>query len=94
MPAGMTGGSATSLPSWAPHGAALRDFLAGRLDAEVIVRGEDGDDERTPARVFFRDPKEFSALDEAARALADRGLVREEQPARALHRDLRGLRGK
>ena len=58
--------SSTGLPSWAPHGAALRDFFAGRTDAEVIVRGEDGEEERTPARVFFRTPEEFSPLDEAA----------------------------
>jgi SAM-dependent methyltransferase len=64
------GGSA----SWAPHGAALRDFLAGCLDAEVIVRGEDGEEERTPARVFFRSPEELAALDEAALALC-RGRV-------------------
>ncbi len=55
-----------TLPSWAPHGAALRDFLAGREDAEVVVRDEEGEEERTPARVFFRGPEEFSALEEAA----------------------------
>ncbi len=66
--------SAVGLPSWAPHGAALRDFFAGRADAEVIVRDEDGEEERTPARVFFREPDEFSALDEAALALC-RGRV-------------------
>lgn len=74
MPAGTARGSAASPPSWAPHGAALRDFLAGHLDAEVIVRDEDGDEERTPARVFFRGPGEFSALDEAALDLC-RGRV-------------------
>ncbi len=65
---------AASPPSWAPHGAALRDFLAGDLDAEVIVRAEDGEEDRTPARVFFRGPEEFSALDEAALDLC-RGRV-------------------
>jgi SAM-dependent methyltransferase len=54
------------LPSWAPHGAALRDFLAGRVNADVVVRDEDGEEERTPAAVFFRTPEEFSALDQAA----------------------------
>jgi SAM-dependent methyltransferase len=63
-----------SLPSWAPHGAALRDFLAGRLDAEVIVRDEDGEEERTPASVFFRGPEEFSVLDQVALDLC-RGRV-------------------
>jgi SAM-dependent methyltransferase len=62
------------LASWAPHGAALRDFLAGRLEAEVIVRAEDGEEERTQARVFFRGPEEFSALDNAALDLC-RGRV-------------------
>ncbi len=66
--------AAASPPSWAPHGAALRDFLAGDLDAEVIVRAEDGEEDRTPARVFFRGPEEFSALDEAALDLC-RGRV-------------------
>ena len=61
-------------PSWAPHGAALRAFLAGREDAEVVVRGEDGEEERTPARVFFRGPKEFSSLEEVALDLC-RGRV-------------------
>jgi SAM-dependent methyltransferase len=44
------------------------------VDAEVIVRDEDGGEERTPASVFFRRPEEFSALDEAALALC-RGRV-------------------
>lgn len=74
MPRRRIRGSAPSLPSWAPHGAALRDFLAGRLDAEVVVRGADGEEEHTPARVFFRGPEEFSALDEAALDLC-RGRV-------------------
>jgi SAM-dependent methyltransferase len=62
------------LPSWAPLGAALRDFAAGHLDAEVVVRDEDDEEERTPARVFFRGPEEFSALEEAALELC-RGRV-------------------
>jgi len=63
-----------TLPSWAPHGAALRAFLAGEEDAEIVVRDEDGEEERTPARVFFRGPGEFSALEEAALDLC-RGSV-------------------
>jgi SAM-dependent methyltransferase len=69
-----TRGSAEGLPAWTPHGASLRDFLAGDLDAEVVVRSEDGDEDRTPARVFFRAADEFSALDEAALELC-RGRV-------------------
>jgi SAM-dependent methyltransferase len=72
--AGTAGRAGAGLPSWSPHGAALRDFLAGDLDAEVIVRAEDGEEERTLARVFFRGPADFSALDEAALDLC-RGRV-------------------
>ena len=72
--AGTAKRASAGLPSWAPHGAALRDFLAGDLDVEVIVRAEDGEEERTPARVFFRGPADFSALDEAALDLC-RGRV-------------------
>jgi SAM-dependent methyltransferase len=60
---GRTEGRATS---WAPHGAALRDYLGGDSGAEVIVRGEDGEEERVPAEVFFRGPGEFSALEDVA----------------------------
>ena len=67
-------GPPVSPPSWAPHGAALRDYLAGRLDAEVIVRDEDGEEERTPASVFFRGPEEFAVLDQVALDLC-RGRV-------------------
>jgi SAM-dependent methyltransferase len=74
VPGSLARGPAVTLPSWAPHGAALRDFLAGDTDAAVVVRGEDGEEERTAARVFFRDREEFSALDEAALDLC-RGRV-------------------
>lgn len=67
-------GAGGMVPSWAPHGAALRDYLAGRLDSHVIVRDERGEEERTPAQAFFRTPEEFSALDDAALALC-RGRV-------------------
>ena len=63
-----------SLRSWKPHGIALRDFLAGRADAEVVVRDEAGEEERTPASVFFRGPDEFSALEAVAQDLC-RGRV-------------------
>lgn len=72
--AARAGRRATSPPSWAPHGTALRDFLAGRQDAEVVVRAADGEEERTAVRVFFREAHEFSALDEAALDLC-RGRV-------------------
>jgi SAM-dependent methyltransferase len=53
-------------PAWAPHGAALRDYLSGDTTAEIAVWGEDGAEERVPAAVFFRGPGEFSALEAAA----------------------------
>jgi SAM-dependent methyltransferase len=62
----VTGRVGTDAAAWAPHGAALRDYLSGDSGAEVIVRGEDGEEERVAAEVFFRGPGEFSALEEAA----------------------------
>jgi SAM-dependent methyltransferase len=61
-------------PSWAPHGAALRAGLAGREHAAIGGRDADGEEDRTPARVFFRGPEEFSSLEEAALDLC-RGRV-------------------
>ncbi|HSB73170.1 MAG TPA: class I SAM-dependent methyltransferase [Candidatus Methylomirabilis sp.] len=51
---------------WSPHGLALLDFLKGKSLAEVVVHDEGGEMEVVPARVFFRGPEEFSALEEAA----------------------------
>ena len=51
---------------WSPHGLALLDFLQGKRSAEVLVHDEGGEMEVVPARVFFRGPEEFSALEEAA----------------------------
>ena len=52
--------------AWAPHGAALRDYLNGDTGAEVVVRDENGEAECVPAQVFFRGPGEFSALEDVA----------------------------
>ncbi len=52
--------------AWHPHAVALLDYLHGEHGAEVIVRGEDGEEERVPAAVFFRGPADFSGLEEAA----------------------------
>ncbi len=56
----------TSAPAWQPHAVALLDYWRGEHGAEVVVRGEDGEEERVPAAVFFRGPDEFSGLEEAA----------------------------
>ena len=52
--------------AWAPHGAALRDYLNGDTGAEVNVRDETGEAECVPAQIFFRGPGEFSALEDVA----------------------------
>ncbi|HSB80794.1 MAG TPA: methyltransferase domain-containing protein [Candidatus Methylomirabilis sp.] len=59
---------------WSPHGLALLDFFNGRTSAEVVVHEPDGETEVVPARLFFREPEEFSALEEAALDLC-RGRV-------------------
>ena len=58
--------AAMRAPAWVPHAVALRDYFQGDRGAEVVVRGEDGEEERVPAAVFFRGPAEFSALEEVA----------------------------
>lgn len=59
---------------WSPHGLALLDFFKGKASAAVVVHDADGDTEVVPAGVFFREPEEFSALEEAALDLC-RGRV-------------------
>jgi SAM-dependent methyltransferase len=59
---------------WSPHGLALLDFLNGKTSAEVVVHDEHGETDVVSARVFFREPEEFSALEEAALDLC-RGRV-------------------
>lgn len=60
--------------SWSPHGLALLEYVNGKTDAQVLVHGDDGEAEAVPARVFFRGPDDFSALEEAALELC-RGRV-------------------
>src|SRR5574342_122674 len=60
--------------AWSAHGRALLDFFNGRTSAEVVVHEADGETEVVPARVFFREAEEFSALEEAALDLC-RGRV-------------------
>ncbi len=59
---------------WRPHGLALLDFFQGKTSAAVVVHDQDGETEVVPARVFFRERGEFSALEEAALDLC-RGRV-------------------
>ena len=59
---------------WSPHGLALLDFFRGKASAAVVVHDADGDTEVVPAGVFFREPEDFSALEEAALDLC-RGRV-------------------
>lgn len=59
---------------WKPHGLALLDFCCGDTSATVVAHTGDGGKEILPARVFFRGPAEFLALEEAALDLC-RGRV-------------------
>src|SRR5512143_2688116 len=49
-----------------PHGLALAAYFAGDTAAELVVRREDGVENRLPARVFFRNPEEFSPIETVA----------------------------
>lgn len=50
----------------APHGRALVAYFDGNLDAELLVRRDDGREERVPVRYFFRPPEEFSPIETTA----------------------------
>lgn len=67
------GGTLESEP-WKPHGLALLDYCNGATSASILVQADNGEEERVPIHVFFRDPSEFSALEGAALDLC-RGRV-------------------
>jgi len=50
----------------APHGAALRAYLDGELDAALVVRRDDGTEFHLPVSPFFRDPESFTPIERAA----------------------------
>jgi len=63
---------------WLPQGRALRDYLDGRRDATVRVRGPGDEIDDVRAETFFRDPSrmepwELVALDECRGRVLDLG---------------------
>jgi SAM-dependent methyltransferase len=56
----------TSASGWHPHGLAIRDYAAGDRRAAVIAHRSDGAVYPMPARVFFRAPRAFPALERFA----------------------------
>jgi len=52
----------------APHGAALWACFEGDAGAELIVRRDDGQEGRLPARLSFREPADFTPLEGTALA--------------------------
>lgn len=49
-----------------PHGLAMLDFYNGDTSAKIIIHRDDGHKEELPASKFFRNPSEFSPIEEAA----------------------------
>jgi SAM-dependent methyltransferase len=62
------GGLAVNTQAMDPHGQALLDFFHGDASATVLVHRDDGVVDELPARVFFREPAEFSPIEKAALA--------------------------
>ena len=56
----------SSAAAWHPHGLAIRDYAAGDRQAAVIAHRSDGAVYPMPARVFFRSPRAFPALERLA----------------------------
>lgn len=56
------------------YGQSLLDFFNGDISAEVLVRRDDGFTGDLPASVFFRQPSDFSSLEQTAVTLC-RGYV-------------------
>jgi SAM-dependent methyltransferase len=57
-----------------PHGMALLDFFNGETEAQVLIHRDDGLVSELAASAFFREPTDFSPLEQAALALC-RGRV-------------------
>ena len=49
-----------------PQGLALTAYLAGDLDAELVIRRDDGLEQPLPTKHYFRDSGEFDAMERAA----------------------------
>jgi 2-polyprenyl-3-methyl-5-hydroxy-6-metoxy-1,4-benzoquinol methylase len=70
----MTSRRMAAAQGWNPLGLSIRDYAAGDTLASVTVLRGDGAAYRMPARLFFRLPRQFSALERAALRLC-RGRV-------------------
>jgi len=57
-----------------PYGRSLLDFFNGDTLAQVVIRRDDGHADDLPASAFFREPSDFSPIEQAAMALC-RGYV-------------------
>ena len=57
-----------------PYGRSLLDFFHGDTSARVVAHRDDGLEDDLPASAFFRDPSDFSSIEQAAMALC-RGYV-------------------
>jgi SAM-dependent methyltransferase len=52
-----------------PYGRSLLDFFNGDSSAQVVIHRDDGHADDLLAGVFFREPSDFSSIDQAALAL-------------------------
>jgi 2-polyprenyl-3-methyl-5-hydroxy-6-metoxy-1,4-benzoquinol methylase len=68
----------------APYGLALRDFFNGDRQAAVTIRRDDGYVSEMPVDIFFRQPSDFSPLEQAALALC-RGHVLDVEAGTGCH---------
>jgi SAM-dependent methyltransferase len=67
-----------------PHGMAMSAFFDGDTNAELSVRRDDGLEDTIPVSRFFRDPSEFTPIENAALDLC-RGPVLDVGAGSGLH---------
>ena len=63
-----------TLEAMEPYGRSLLDFFNGDRSAQVVIHRDDGHADDLPAGIFFRDPSDFSPIEQEAVALC-RGYV-------------------
>lgn len=49
-----------------PLGQAIRDYFEGDAEASIVMHSDDGETMVVPARIYFREPSEWSHLERAA----------------------------
>ena len=52
-----------------PYGRSLLDYFNGARSAQIVIHRDDGHADDLPAGVFFRDPSDFSPIEQTALAL-------------------------